>query len=184
MSPLAAALFDLVSAPFLIAAGLLVVAGYAKIREPHGAARVVSALGIGLGLPAVRLLGVAEVALGVAAFASGTRWIAVALALAFALFGAIGIWLLVGPADLPSCGCLGALETPPSPLHVLLSVAGAGSAALAAVADPARIDTYLGSLPALGVPFLVAVGAGIAAAVLAMAYVPILASSYVGADRG
>ena len=184
MSPLAIALFDLVSAPFLIAAGLLVVAGCAKVREPYGASRVFEALGIRVGLPVVRLLGVAEVALGIAAFVSGERLISVALALTFGLLAAISLWLLVGPADVPSCGCLGSLETPPSVLHVLLSALGAAAAGLAALADPIRIDTYLGSLPALGAPFLVAVGSGIVAAALAMAYVPILATSYTGAQRG
>lgn len=102
----------------------------------------------------------------------------------FSAVALIGLWLVLARVDVPSCGCLGALETPPSLLHVILSALGAAAAALAALANPVRIDTYLGSLPAAGVPFVVAVGAGIAAAVLAMAYVPILAASYSPDHRG
>lgn len=177
-------MFDLVSAPFLIAAGLLVVAGVAKLRQPHGALRVLEALRLPARTTGVRLLGLVEVAVGAAAFASGARWSALVLASMFGLFALVGLWLVVARVDVPSCGCLGALDTPPSLLHVVLCVLAGAAAVLAALADPVRIDHYLGSLPAAGVPFLIAVAAGVAAAVLAMAYVPILAASYTPDHRG
>jgi hypothetical protein len=176
--------FSLVSAPFMVAAGLLVVAGVAKVRQPHGAQRVIEFLGLPLDIRGVQLLGAAEACLGVAAIVSGLRWVAIAVALAFACFAIVASWLLLSRADLPSCGCLGSLDTPPSLVHVVLSLLGVGAAGAAAIATPVRLDAYLGSLPLLGVPFLIAVGAGVAAAALAMAYVPVLMSSYTAGGHG
>lgn len=167
-----------------MAAGLLAVAGVAKLREPDGARRALEALGLSVGWSTVRLVGAAEVVLGAAAVVSGSRWVAAAVAFSFLVFAAVGMWLLVGPAEVASCGCLGALEAPPSALHVLVSLLGSVAAGLAALLDPARLDQVLASSPAAGVPLLIGVGAGVAASVLAIAYVPILAFSYKGEANG
>ena len=184
MSPVAAAFFDLVSAPFWIAAALLVVAGGAKIHAPHAARRVLEALGLPASVASVRLIGAGEVALGLTAFVWADRWTAVVVALAYVVFAAVGLWVLVGRVDIASCGCLGALDTPPSALHVVLSLFAAVAAGLAAAARPVRIDLYVGSLPLEGAPFLIAVATGVVATVLAMAYVPVLVSSYTGGQDG
>ncbi len=176
--------FDLVFAPLLVAAGLLLVAGIAKVRQPHAAQRVLEAIGLPTSIRTVQLLGLIEAALGAAAIVSGVRWLAVAVMAMFVVFAAVATWLLIGGADLPSCGCLGALETPPSIIHVVLSALGAVAAGAAALADPVRVDQQLSSLPMLGIPLLIAAAAAVAAAALAMAYVPLLASSYAAGPRG
>ncbi len=168
----------------MVAAGLLVVAGVAKVCHPQGAQRVIEFLGFPLDIRGVQLLGAAEAGLGVAAIVSGVRWVAVAVAIAFGCFALIASWLLSSRADLPSCGCLGSLDTPPSLVHVVLGLLGVGAASAAALATPVRLDEYLSSLPLLGVPFLITVSAGVAAAALAMAYVPVLASSYTADGHG
>ena len=169
----------------MVAAGLLVVAGVAKVRHPQGAQRVIEFLGFPLDIRGVQLLGAAEACLGVAAIVSGVRWVAVAVAIAFGCFALTATWLLFSRADLPSCGCLGSLDTPLSLVHVVLSLLGVGAAGAAALATtPVRLDEYLASLPLLGVPFLITVSAGVAAAALAMAYVPLLAFSYKADGHG
>lgn len=124
--------------PFLLAAGLLVVAGLAKLRAPASAAAAL----VVLGAPARRLratrlaarcLGAGEVGLGMLAVVHPSRPVAAALAGAYAGFSAVSLALARRQA---ACGCFGGTEAPASSLQVALSLALAVAAALAAVRLP------------------------------------------------
>jgi hypothetical protein len=145
--------------PFLAACALLATAGATKTLRPapsHAAARA-------LGLPgthgALRTVGAAELAIGIAGVVIGG---AAAIAVA-ALYGALTIAALLlwrRAPDLP-CGCIGASTAPASGAHVVLNACAAAAAAAAAFGP--RPVTVVADQPLAGIPFLalVAVAAGL-----------------------
>jgi hypothetical protein len=110
--------------------GLLVLAGYTKVRRPH-----VLVLTYGEGLPltrgTARLIGLIEASLGVAALAISTSLVRIGLAFLFASFSAITAWRLVRDPRKRGCGCFGIENTPVTPLHLTTNVIGAVVAVLA-----------------------------------------------------
>ena len=56
-----------------------------------------------------------------------------------------------------TCGCLGALDVPPSLLHVALDLVAAGTSFAAAASPPRGILVEAADLPFHGVPFLAGV---------------------------
>lgn len=118
--------------PSLVAAGLLVVAGAAKVADPRATAGALRDLHLPSSLALVRAGAAAEATLGALALVmGGAWWIAIALSyLAFAVFAgaALRAGTMVG-----SCGCFGHEDTPPHPLHVALDLVLAGVAVAAAV---------------------------------------------------
>lgn len=102
---------------------LLALAGAMKVvnAAPTGGALRVSGLP---GSPTVvRVLGLAELLVGLIGLLFGGGWIAAMAAgfyLAFALFV---VNALSKRLPISSCGCLGATETPPTRLHVIVNIA-------------------------------------------------------------
>ena len=92
------------------------------------------------GLPAsgllVRLLALAEVALGVAAVAAPGRATAALVAVAYA--GFTGFVALAGRRGgvLASCGCFGRPDTPPTRAHLVLTGGATATGAALAVSPP------------------------------------------------
>ena len=118
------------SGPVLALLALLALAGIQKIADPKPTQGALEASG----LPGSRLivfsLGGAEVATGVSGIAIGGPLPA---AVGFCFY--IAFALFVGNAlarNLPirSCGCLGATETPPSTVHVVVNLVAAMTTAL------------------------------------------------------
>jgi hypothetical protein len=116
------------------AAGLLAVAGAAKLLDPTmtvGAMRL-------MGLPAtawlVRLGAAAELALGVAAIVAGGAVLWSLVAVSYAAFAAFVVAALLSGRPIGSCGCFGRDDTPPRWWHVVLDVALAVVAAAYALA--------------------------------------------------
>lgn len=114
----------------LYAAGslLLVFAAVAKLAFPRPAADL---LGI-LGLPArtwiARLVGCAELTLGLVALAVGGPFPAAAAAVVYSLFALVS--LLAINRGLASCGCFGQVDSPPSRIHVIGNIFFAAVCAL------------------------------------------------------
>jgi len=102
------------------AAGLLLVAGIAKLRTPAPTRTVLASAG----LPAVRVLtvciGVAEIALGLAALLTESRVVLSFLAGAYLIFALVSLWQW-RDGSLESCGCLGETTAPPGPVHVAIT---------------------------------------------------------------
>jgi len=120
----------------LTAAGLLVVSGVAKLRDPAPAAAAV-------GVPAALVRGGAlvELAVAVLAVVRPAPGAAAAAAL-YAGFAALVTRQLRRGAT-RSCGCLGSAEAPPSRLHVALDLAFALVCTACVVVPPRP----LGALP-------------------------------------
>lgn len=113
---------DPLTAPALVAAALLALAGAQKLLDPT---MTVGALR-GLRLPSSPLLvragSAAEVVLGVAAIVVGAPALWVLVAVSYLAFAAFVVAALRSGTMIGSCGCFGREETPPHASHVVLNV--------------------------------------------------------------
>jgi Methylamine utilisation protein MauE len=121
--------------PALTAALLLVFAGATKAVDPAMTAGALRALGLPSSKILVRLGAATELLLGLLAVIAG--WVAVwwLVAASYLAFAAFVVAALRAGTMLGSCGCFGREDTPPHPLHVVIDVALAATAAAAAVRD-------------------------------------------------
>ncbi len=116
-----------------IAALVLCVAGVAKLRAPAGAARAARELGLPAGDAAARVLGTAELALGLLVLISPGRVLDASLAALYASFAAIALLLY---RRSQACGCFGEEERPASAIQSGVSGALATIALAATVRTP------------------------------------------------
>ena len=121
--------------PALTTALLLAFAGATKAVDPAMTVGALRALGLPSSRTLVRVGAAAELLVGLLAATAGWAlvwWLVAASYLAFAAFvlAAMRAGTMVG-----SCGCFGRKDTPPHPIHVVVNVALAATAAAAAVRD-------------------------------------------------
>ena len=129
-------MWDLLAGPFLAAGGLLVVAGLPKLRDPLPLVRALRTTGLPAPGPLVRLLALAEVALGVTAVVAPGRGTAALVAVAYAGFTAFVALAVRRGGVLASCGCFGRPDTPPTRAHLVLTAGATATAAALAVSPP------------------------------------------------
>ena len=106
------------TAPVLLAALVLCVAGVAKLRSPHTAARALDALGLSARPALIRVLAGAELAIGIWCAIDASRPAMLAVACLYAAFAAAALLL---SRRRSSCGCFGAHELPASLWQVFIS---------------------------------------------------------------
>ncbi len=184
--------------PYLVASGLLAVAGVAKAARPDDTARALVALvgrtgRTGRAVPfrvtriVVRVGALAEAALGVAGVVAPRPVTAVLVALSYAVFAAVVAYAWWRGGPLASCGCFGRPDTPPTAVHLLLNVAFAVTAAIVAATTPASgtLLTQLDHQPWAGVPLLFASAVALWLSLLALSALGALegARRLVGAGR-
>src|SRR3954453_8574868 len=135
---------DVVAAPYLAAALLLVVAGVAKDLDPLSLVRALRAAGLTvrapLLMPFVRVAAVFEAAVGALAIVSPSRTAALAVAASYAGFTLFVLQALRTGSPLASCGCFGKADTPPTRLHAIVT----GTLALLALIAAERPGVELG----------------------------------------
>jgi hypothetical protein len=136
-----------------VAAGLLVVSGLAKLREPGPASRALAGARLPSGRVAGRALGLVEVVVGAACLFVAGPWFRVATAVLYAAFAAFLVVLLRGDGS-TSCGCLGTKDAPPTTLHVVLDLVAAAAATAGAVTGSPSIQAAARVMPLRGLPFL------------------------------
>lgn len=141
-------------------AGLLALAGAAKLAAPSGAERALSAAGVPLPQLTARAAGALELALGALCLAWPTALAALALSLAYLSFAAFVLRLRAAGAS--DCGCFGAGSFEPTRAHAAMNVVAGLAAAGAAVAGPRGIGMALAGSPLTAAALL----AGSAAAAL------------------
>ena len=152
--------------PALTAALLLAFAGARKAVDPAMTAGALRALGLPSSWTLVRAGAGAELVLGLVAMIAGWAaiwWLVAASYLAFAAFvvAALRAGTMIG-----SCGCFGREDTPPHPLHVVIDVALAATAAAAAVRGVGSPLDAIAEAPGEG-----AVVAGLSVLAVAILYV-------------
>jgi hypothetical protein len=162
---------DLLILPFFASAALVVASGASKIKRPGPAARALEAARLPATQLAVRALALAEIAIGGWCLASPGRIPAVSLGCLYLAFGAFLARLMSSAGRDATCGCLGALDVPPSLLHVALDLVAAGTSfAVAAAGPPRGVLAEAGDLPFRGVPLL--------AGIILIAYLAYLVAAY------
>jgi hypothetical protein len=135
---------------FLCACALLVVAGAAKVRAPRSARGSLELIGIPVPLAAVRVLGVAELALGVYAAIRPGPLAGGLVAGAYGVFLLVTVRLLAVDAS-ADCGCFGAASTAVSRAHAVACAAAGAVAALAAVVSPPGVQWVATRTPLVAV---------------------------------
>jgi uncharacterized membrane protein YphA (DoxX/SURF4 family) len=149
----------LLSGPFLAISALLAVAGAMKVFRPKYTVGALRAAGLPANSTLVRLLGLAEIGVGIAAIWTGASLWAAAIGIFYLGFALFVIYALRGGIPIASCGCFGSPDTPPNVGHVVLDLT-ATAVALAVAIDP--IGSWVG-LPGVepwtGVAFLLFSGA-------------------------
>lgn len=149
---------DALVGPLHLLALVLVVSGVQKLAQPLPASEAMATAGV----PAVgRLLGVVEVATGLAAIAVPSRLAAAWLAVFYLALAGFVVRLRRRDAE-ASCGCFGSSSAPPTTLHVVADVIGAAVAAAAAVTGVPDVVDVLDDV-GVAVPYLalLATGAGL-----------------------
>lgn len=125
------------TAPALVAAALLALAGAQKLLDPTMTVGALRSLHLPASPLVVRAGSAAELALGVAAVTVGGAPLWWAVALSYALFAAFVVAALRAGTMIGSCGCFGREETPPHWSHVVLNLGLAAVAGATAVRSPA-----------------------------------------------
>ena len=168
---------------YLIAAGLLVAAGIAKVLRPDDTARALPALIPGGHAPsqrwlrgAVRAGALAEAVLGLVALGAPRPLTAALVALSYASFAVVVAYTRARGGTLASCGCFGRPDTPATRLHVAVDLVLAGAAAAVAAGAPSggSLATLLAHQPWAGAPLLFVSAVGLWLTFLALSALPAL----------
>jgi Methylamine utilisation protein MauE len=163
---------------YLVAVGLLAVAGIAKSLRPGDTARALAELsrqgrrrGVSMVIltPGVRLLAGLEAVLGLAALVFPTRILAALVAASYLAFAGFVLFARARGGVLATCGCFGSPDTPPTVPHAVVDLGlCAGGVGVAVAGASGTIATVLDHQPFDGVPLVAAsvLTAGLAFAVL------------------
>jgi hypothetical protein len=158
---------------------LLVIAGGHKIFAPEGARDSLSLTEIPAPSPAVRALGVAEVALGTVAAVSPGVVTGTLVAAAYGAFCGFVLLLLVrNPPGSVDCGCFGGAEHRAGWVHGALNGVACAVAVVGGVFGAHGIGWILGRSPSVAPVLITGLAAASYAAYLAYTVLPEAWSSY------
>ena len=158
---------------------LLALGGATKVWRPDNTVRALRTLRVPAGSVSVRVLALAEMALGLAVVVLGGPLPALLMAVSYLGFTGFVVLAMVRKAPLSSCGCFGTPDTPPTVTHILVTLAAAGVSAVAVARPVDPLLAGLGSQPLAGVPFVVLTGCCVWLAYTALAVLP-RTTSYIG----
>ena len=136
--------------PFWIACAVLALAGSAKVGDPRFTAGALVDLGVPMKLAtwnAVRVIGIVEVVLAVAALVSGWWVGALIVSVAYLAFAAVVLAALRSDSPLQTCGCFGIPDVAPTPGHVVLNLAFSAVATGAVFADTPSASAVIREAP-------------------------------------
>jgi hypothetical protein len=104
--------------PAVLAAGLLALAGGAKLLDPTMTAGALRVMGLPSAPWLVRVGSAGELALGVAAIVVGGAVLWCLVALSFVAFAVFVVAALTSGRPIGTCGCFGRADTKPTWWHV------------------------------------------------------------------
>lgn len=168
--------------PFSAAALVLAVSGLAKLRRPGSLVRLLRAMGIPGTPGVVRWFSGLELALGTAGLVSPRRATALGIGLLYLFFAGLLAYLLARSIEVPSCGCAGDRDLPPSWIHVGLNLTAAAAALAAAATGPAfqGVARTAATLPLAGTGFVAGIATVASLGMLCAAYLPTVLFAYRG----
>jgi hypothetical protein len=162
---------------YLVACGLLCVAGVLKALRPHDTVRALGLLAprlpAGPVLVGARMVAAAEAVLGLAGLVSPGGLAGVLVGASYVVFAAVVVVARARGGVLATCGCFGSPDTPPTLLHAAVDLAlGASALAVVAAGEARGVLTVLAHQPGAGIPLLALSALGGWAAFLAMVRLP------------
>jgi uncharacterized membrane protein YphA (DoxX/SURF4 family) len=163
---------------FAVAAILLVVAGASKIASPYMTQASLSTAGLPAPLAAVRVLALAEVAIGAAALIEPTTLTAAVAAVAYATFCLFTVRLLRMADEGVDCGCFGGAGSEVSRIHVALNATAFAICAAAAAWPPPGPGWVFGRAPLTAIAVSIGIAAAAYASFLAFTVFPRAWRSY------
>jgi hypothetical protein len=122
--------------PFLAAAGLLVLAGVPKLKDPMPLVRALRSARLPASRGLVRVLAAVEVLVGIGAIVHPGRATAAAVSASYLAFTAFVALTLRRGGVLGSCGCFGRPDTPPTPAHLAVTALLAATAGALSTTPP------------------------------------------------
>ena len=134
---------------------VLITAGGAKLARPRAAADLIGLLRLPARVVLARLVGLAEVLVGVVALMSSHVAASAGVGVLYGAFALVVLRALV--VGVPSCGCFGDFDAPPSRIHVVgnLALAGVSLAAAGSEQSPAgAVWAAMNQGPAEGAAFV------------------------------
>ncbi len=137
---------------FFLAAGLLVLAGAAKILRPDPTAQALLDAGLPGTLAAARVVGTVEVTVGAWASLAPAAGGAIALGGLYLVFAGYLGFLLAARPDAGSCGCAGSTAVPPSRLHLALNLGASATGFAYATTEAPGVWSWIVSLGWAAVP--------------------------------
>jgi hypothetical protein len=154
---------------YLVACGLLTLAGVAKAVRPADTARALVELAGGTSatplvtLPrlvwVVRVAAASEAGLGLAGLIYPHRGLAVPVAGSYAAFALFVLYARAKGGALATCGCFGSPDTPPTVVHAVIdAVLAAGAVGVCLAAPAGTVAGLLRTQSYDGVPLVVASG--------------------------
>jgi len=163
---------SVLAGPFTIACVLLAVGGVLKAVQPLETAGALRAMQLPSAQWLVRVGGVAEALIAVAALLTGWWFLALLVAASYLVFALFVIGALRAGKPLSSCGCFGKVDTPPSLVHVVIDLVAVAVAVGVALAADVALPDVLADQPLAGVPFLLLVVIGVYLVFLAFTALP------------
>ena len=171
---------DVLLPAFAAAAILLVTAGASKIASPYMTQASLSTAGLPAPLSGVRLIALAEVAIGTAAFLDPSTPTALAAALAYGAFCLFTVRLLRIAGEGIDCGCFGGAGSEVGRIHVTLNAVAFAVCVAAAAWSPHAPSWVFGRAPLTAVAICVGIAAAAYASFLAFTVFPRAWQSYSG----
>jgi hypothetical protein len=162
----------ILAGPFVAAAALLALGGWFKVRRPEPTARALRNAGLGVFAPLARVLGAAELAVGLGALAFDTRVLPGLVAGSYLAFAAFVASSLARETPAPDCGCFGQTESPPTVVHLALNLGAVAVAAAVALGSGGGLAAALRDQPLGGAPFLLLAATCVGLAYAALAVLP------------
>lgn len=146
------------SGPLCVAACLLIVGAYFKIRSPAVFRGALHSAGFGVRPWFVVTVGAAEGVVGVAALAFSSAVFSLLVCISYAMFVTFLVAAMVRGWT-GGCGCFGEEATPPSWSHVAVDVGCAGASGAAFIARSGGVVSTFRTYPAEASVLVMLVGA-------------------------
>src|SRR5690242_18601636 len=137
--------------PYVVVTLLLAAAGALKATRPHDTAVALGALHLPNDRRLVRALGAVEAAVAIGALGTGRAELAVVVGVSYLAFTAFVLAAARAHTPLRSCGCLGGIDTPPHPVHVVVNLSAAIVAFVVAAAGGVSLGDLARTQPAAGI---------------------------------
>jgi hypothetical protein len=140
---------------------LIMIAGAQKLLDPSSTSGALRGAGLPDAPILVRLLGIAEVVAGAAFLVVGGSIPAAAGAALYLGFAVFVMVALIKDLPISSCGCLGATETPPTLIHVVMNLSATAVLAMAVIIPVAPLGGLVGQEVKTVVPYILLLGASV-----------------------